>query len=438
MGYGSQSGQVGFGLQSSKGVAVAATRFARLRGGSLGGERSLLIPDPEIGGHRDIPGAYLGPVSYSGDYDFYPRAQMVAMLLKAALGSSSSSGAAGTNEVQTITTTGTPTGGTFTLTFRGMTTSALDFDSTAGEIQTALRALGTIGSTGVTCAGGPLPTGVTATFAADLAATDVPLLTADYSGLTGGTSPTVAIAETTPGVGTVYTHVITPADTIPWLTVEERVSNEFESFQYVDAKVNTFKLEAEATGYLMGSAGLVAITQSSGFTDQTTPAWDTTPMMVGGQVTVKFAGTALPVSSFNLEINNNLETDDFRLGSLVLGDIVEKRREIKMGATFRPTDATLWKGAMYGDDALTSPQAGPAYEGAVQIVIETLETIGDEVGGTPYSITIDIPYAVIAPYKVTPSGDDVISNDLEITAIRPYAGAPILTATVVNNLATVS
>ena len=58
----SQAGLVSFGLQTVKGTSVATTRRARLRSGSIGGDRSLLIPDPEIGGDRDIQDAKLGPV----------------------------------------------------------------------------------------------------------------------------------------------------------------------------------------------------------------------------------------------------------------------------------------------------------------------------------------------------------------------------------------
>lgn len=84
MGFSSQSGQVGLGVQSIKGTPVAATTFARLRSGGLGAERSLLIPDPEIGGNRDVPQAYLGPVGFGGDIDFYPRMNMLAQLMYAA------------------------------------------------------------------------------------------------------------------------------------------------------------------------------------------------------------------------------------------------------------------------------------------------------------------------------------------------------------------
>ena len=105
------------------------------------------------------------------------------------------------NEVQSITTTGTPTGGTFTLSFKGYTTTPIAFDASAATIDAALEALSSVGSGGVTGAGGPLPTAVTVTFANQLGNQNVPSITANAAGLTGGTTPTVAVAITTPGVG---------------------------------------------------------------------------------------------------------------------------------------------------------------------------------------------------------------------------------------------
>src|SRR6266851_2158143 len=74
----------------------------------------------------------------------------------------------GTAAVQTITTTGTPTGGTFTLSFNGVTTTALQWNVSAANVQLALRALSNIGGTLVTCAGGVLPAGITVTFSGTL------------------------------------------------------------------------------------------------------------------------------------------------------------------------------------------------------------------------------------------------------------------------------
>jgi hypothetical protein len=104
------------------------------------------------------------------------------------------------NEVQTLTITGTPTGGTFTLIFGSETTSALDFDFTAAEIDTALEALDNIGAGDVTCSGGPLPgTPVVITFGGNLANAKMPLMTTDDALLTGGTDPTATVARTTTG-----------------------------------------------------------------------------------------------------------------------------------------------------------------------------------------------------------------------------------------------
>lgn len=82
-------------------------------------------------------------------------------------------GSAGTNEIQQLTTTGTPTQGTFTLTYDGQTTSALNFNASAAEVDTALEALSNIGDGDVTCTGGPLPTAIDIEFQGSLSATNV-------------------------------------------------------------------------------------------------------------------------------------------------------------------------------------------------------------------------------------------------------------------------
>jgi len=113
---------------------------------------------------------------------------------------------AGTSEVQTLTFGGTPTGGTFTLTFDGYTTAPvtwIDSDDAAliAAIDAALEALPNIGTGGVTCADGTLTDGVgtvTITFGGNLAKLAVPLIVANSS-LTG-TAPTAVVTETTAGV----------------------------------------------------------------------------------------------------------------------------------------------------------------------------------------------------------------------------------------------
>lgn len=121
----------------------------------------------------------------------------------------SSAGApvAGTNEVQTLTLGGTPTGGTFALAFRGFTTAAIPWNATnatlIASIKAALEALATVGAGALTVAAGTLTAGigtVTITFSGgNVQKKAQPNIVVAGNSLTG-TAPTVAVAETTPGV----------------------------------------------------------------------------------------------------------------------------------------------------------------------------------------------------------------------------------------------
>jgi len=103
-----------------------------------------------------------------------------------------------TNEVQTLTEGTAMTAGTFTLSFRGATTTALAFNATAATIQAALEALPSIGVGNVTVTGGGIDTSpATVTFVNQLGGLNVPQLTSNQASLTG----TFTHATTTPGVG---------------------------------------------------------------------------------------------------------------------------------------------------------------------------------------------------------------------------------------------
>jgi len=106
-----------------------------------------------------------------------------------------------TNEVQTVTITGTPAGGAFTLTFNGQTTTAIAYNAIAGAVQTALEALSNIDPGDVVVGGGPGPgTPYTVTFGGQYAAENVNAMTAVGS-FTGGSTPAIAVTTSTPGTG---------------------------------------------------------------------------------------------------------------------------------------------------------------------------------------------------------------------------------------------
>lgn len=117
----------------------------------------------------------------------------------AAFDASTLAPAGGVNEQQVVTITGSPSGGTLKLKYRGQQTGTIAFDASAATVQTALRALTNIGATGVTVAGssgGPW----TVTFAGPLAAQDVFMLQLGTNALTGGTAPSATVAQTVQGV----------------------------------------------------------------------------------------------------------------------------------------------------------------------------------------------------------------------------------------------
>lgn len=334
MSFASQLGHVGFRTQTAKGTFVnpsAGGVFMRTRSGSIGGVRELLIPDPEIGGNRDVSDAYLGPVAFAGEYEFYARMEALATLLQAGLGGASSDSALG---------------------------------------------------------------------------------------------------------GGAHSHEIEAADAaLPWLSVEEKVADGYEAWRFTDVKVQTLHLEAEATGFLMGTVGLVGLTQLAiGASATADPDYDTTPMIVGSNVVLSFGGVQLPAKSFSFDLNNNVEDDDFRLGSLFLGDAGEKRREVTFGATIRPDDGALFRQAVYGTPGATGP-GGEVTKDDVTLVCQSYEAI---TGAILFEVSFDLPQAVIAPFEVNPSGDDILEHDIEIRALRPDPDFPILTATVVNGLAAVA
>lgn len=163
--------------------------------------------------------------------------------------------ASNTNEVQSIASTGTPTGGTFTLSFKGYTTAPIAYNASAAVIDAALEALSSVGTNGVTCAGGPLPTAVTVTFTNQLGNTNVPSLTANFSGLTGGTTPTVTVGTTTPGVGLydVKSGWVDLGPTLGGITVARNNQEQTFSVDQIQADIQTLP-----TGWEMSASASVS------------------------------------------------------------------------------------------------------------------------------------------------------------------------------------
>lgn len=104
----------------------------------------------------------------------------------------------GTDEVQSIDITGTPTGGTFRLAFGVYVTSALAYNADAATVQAALLALNCFATGDLAVAGSNPNFGVT--FGANYGKSNQPLFTLNDNSLTGGSSPDVSFSTDTAGV----------------------------------------------------------------------------------------------------------------------------------------------------------------------------------------------------------------------------------------------
>lgn len=196
------------------------------------GDIVLVGTEPRIA-HGDIPAGMLGALAAGGGVYQVPKSSNAG----SGVGSGTkvywdpvnkiiaTSGSAGTNAVQTITISGSPTGGTFTITVtvNGVTatTASIAYNASTATVQAALAALSNIGSTAYVTVTGTAGTSYVATFVGALAAQPITLMTATGS-FTGGTSPAIAIANTTTGVYGIYllgetTNTSADADTTQYV-----------------------------------------------------------------------------------------------------------------------------------------------------------------------------------------------------------------------------
>lgn len=184
-----------------------------------------------------------------------------------------------TNAQQTIQLIGSPTGGTFTLSFGGQTTSALAYNASPATIQTALRALSSINSPNVTCTGGStvmsLP--VVVTFVGTLGNAAQAQITSDPSALTGGSTPHIDVKTVLPGGPAV-------------------------SFQRRDGHIQKLMLTGDVTptlvnGVMIGDELTLEMTQDA-TGGRSASSWSSNVKLDGGSVTLSPQANAIDSVTF--------------------------------------------------------------------------------------------------------------------------------------------
>lgn len=224
-----------------------------------------------------------------------------------------------------------------------------------------------------------------------------------------------------------FTHVITPANSIPYVTFARDIADTlFE--QYQDCFVSSLTIRAGAGDPLTAALSINGLSSTRLTTDPTvTPA---IPLANGyvynfNDATVTLAGgaTAL-VSSFELTIDNNVsrqQTDDF-----VPYDVLAGQRQVSLSFDLIFETLTEYNKFHYGSSSGTV-QSKTLYTTSADFQFDN---------GANNQIKFTLPTIAYEELPIEPNtGGDPITTSVRAVAQRPASG-PIVTATVKNQVAT--
>ncbi len=222
-----------------------------------------------------------------------------------------------------------------------------------------------------------------------------------------------------------FTHAITPANTLPYLTVWRDIGDVLWE-QYLDCKVGSLNFSAEAGAPLSVTAGIMGRQATRLAADPSiSPAIPLASAYVynfnNATVTLGGGVTAL-VRSFDLTIENNLvmqQTDDS-----IPYDIYEGTREVSLGFDLIFETLDEYNKFHYGGAAGTTTSPN----------VFTTSAIFSFDNGANNSVAFNLPSIAYQEFPVEPSagGDPVVAS---VRAVAQRGGSPVVTATVKNSAA---
>lgn len=223
-----------------------------------------------------------------------------------------------------------------------------------------------------------------------------------------------------------YSHVITPASTLPYITVWRNIADTlFE--QYTDCKVGTLTVSAEAGAPLTATAaiqGAVAtrLTADPSVADAIPLANEQVYNFNNASVQLSGGATSY-VRSFELTIENNVsrqQTDD-----VSPFDVTEGLQTVSLGFDLIFANLDEYNSFHYGSAAgvTTSPD------------IYTTEALFTFDLGADNSVAFNLPSIAYEEFPIDPNpgGDPIVAS---VRAVAQRGASPVVTATVANQVAT--
>lgn len=319
------------------------------------------------------------------------------------------------NDLQRVTITGSPTGGTFTLSIGATPSAAIDFDATAAEVETALSGIsGYTGSVDVQGdPGGPY----IVEFIGAKAGTDVPTMTANAAGLTGGSTPGVTVRAINNGdTGTVgYGHIGTIADraSAPWLTAVHSYGEGADKFSLraTDARIEQMVVEANPRGCMLTFAGLGIKEDASPETETGVLENESMLLPSKGACTINIEGVEFTTSVRGLRflISNPTDKGEQNLFNLERSDLPSIGMECGFAAQGLDVSYAVYKQLKWGGSSGTGPTVD-AVQGDIIFRFETAENIPTD--AVPYRFEIMIPRAEFRMGNFQARGRELVRFDL--------------------------
>jgi hypothetical protein len=184
--------------------------------------------------------------------------------------------------------------------------------------------------------------------------------------------------------------LFTPADDLPYLTVEKKIGTtapERVILRYTDSMVNTLNLSVPSGGLATFSAGLVTQGEQK-LSSQTDTAIDysaTSDDLLafhGGRIRHADTGTTLAnthddatFQSIEFVINNNVATDEYTIRpSRFLRSLTEGMRSVECNLTIVFEDEAKYAKYTYGATAATTPGYS-LYMGAMQLFLGNWQVV---------------------------------------------------------------
>lgn len=223
-----------------------------------------------------------------------------------------------------------------------------------------------------------------------------------------------------------YAHALTPADTLPWLTIEtgEVKSSNLILERIQDCVVDSARISGRAgrpVEITLDFLGTQASIQSSA--PSITYEADNPYVFYQGTFTINSSANTF-ITEFDIEIKNNV--GDVQTVNVYRDDMLPLKLEVDVSFTLKLTNATLYKSVYYGGGTSVSDTL---YEGDFTVDIN----YGS--GGGARGLKIEIPKLIYTATEL-PRGADPEIVYLSCHGHAIEGASQLITITVKNNVST--